>query len=33
MGRHRRTRKEKNIRKDEATDEWIVYKKFKHLKI
>lgn len=32
MGRHRRTRKEKNIRKDEATDEWIVYKKFKHLK-
>lgn len=32
MGRYKRTRSEKNIRKDESTNEWIVYKKFKHLK-
>lgn len=31
MGRHRKTRNEKNIKKDETSDEWIVYKKFKHL--
>lgn len=32
MGRCRRTRNERNIKKDEGTGEWVVYKKFKQLK-
>lgn len=31
MGKHRRTRREKNIKKDEDTGEWIVYKNFKKI--
>lgn len=29
MGRHRKTRREKNIRKDDYTGEWLVLKRFK----
>lgn len=32
MGRHRKTRREKNIKKDDYTDEWLVLKRFKQFK-